>query len=190
MNASAPSKDSILSEVADFEDAVISASHDLSGARERRYADDCKHSLLLATDGLFAEIERLRAQLAQYEWVFADGDKCAGIVADAYKGWDPEKPWRDALTAELSYRDRSDIRGAAEAAAGCTYGCIEQGENERECPMHGQPGYGHETIRNAAVPLEAKHKCECGKAFLTVEVFDHHQECCADHNRTGLSNAP
>jgi len=58
---------------------------------------------------LIDEIERLNAQLAQYDWVFEDADKCAGIVADAYKGWDPDKPWRDALIAEINYRDRSDI---------------------------------------------------------------------------------
>jgi hypothetical protein len=33
-------------------------------------------------------------------------------------------------------------------------------------------------------PVMAKHKCECGKSFITVEVFDHHQECCPDRNQT------
>jgi hypothetical protein len=61
----------------------------------------------------------------------------------------------------------------------------------RNCGFLGLPidmlGSVLETNLNAAVPLEAKHKCECGKAFLTVEVFDHHQECCQVHNR-GLQN--
>lgn len=37
-------------------------------------------------------------------WLLEDADRCAGVVADAYSGWDTDKPWRDTLEAEIKHQ--------------------------------------------------------------------------------------
>jgi hypothetical protein len=44
-------------------------------------------------------------------WLLKDGDRCAGIVADAYANWDTDVPWEKALRVEIEFRAKCDGRG-------------------------------------------------------------------------------
>ena len=44
------------------------------------------------------------------EWLLADGDRCASVVADAYDAWDTETSWERVLIAEIEWR-RSTTHG-------------------------------------------------------------------------------
>lgn len=50
------------------------------------------HHLVRPTDG------------AWWQWLMADADRCASLVADAYKGWDTDESWELTLKREIDHR--------------------------------------------------------------------------------------
>lgn len=43
-------------------------------------------------------------------WLLADADRCAGVVADAYAGWDIDKDWREYLVSEIQHAIKRDSK--------------------------------------------------------------------------------
>lgn len=42
---------------------------------------------------------------AWWQWLMADADRCASLIADAYKDWNTDESWELTLKREIDYRN-------------------------------------------------------------------------------------
>lgn len=67
---------------------------------------------------IIEESDRLRAKADLYDWLVADADRCASIVADAYGAWDGEnhEVWMEFLGGEIAFQRVREKHARAKSA--------------------------------------------------------------------------
>jgi hypothetical protein len=97
---------------------------------------------------------------------------CDGIALIAARH--PRKPWLKRFIEWL----RNPFRRAR-----LNEDALDEIEIEIRPPWEVHNEYRASLGLDPLPSLMASRKCECGKSFITIEVFDHHQECCQVHNQ-------